>query len=457
MDFDDDEHGFGSGYGFPPSMVSLTPFSHSASPATRRLSSCFTPPNEPVRAKRQLAWVSLQGRLVGADEASSAKTIDPGGLLGAKEAAAWELFTPMQRVLTVAVAAAAAGNSEKNKQISKLQRSVELRDQVLINMQQKLDNLCEQVNYSKDLPGVPKEGDVLVTQREDCACKFSTPSKELTGDEMLEFELKPDERRMSDLSDWAPSVTSSLDMQLIAERVIVGNGAVSIANGAGRVIVDNSPGILDSLVFDHDVSILRKECEEKDITIKELSTYIRSSEVLGSKRIAELEDIIRRKNMIINKLRKDIITLEQKVVNLTRLKRSSFSSTYSKPQSQPILADNLLYDMDSTTDPSSSDSDGSPKTRKQALDLNVETNSVQTIEKTSEGEEVKCIQVKSPTFVEQNHSPSTSSPLKEIMSNQIPNAGPPVKPKRTTNAGGENRSRRPPVKSKEVAVIKRWL
>lgn len=28
----------------------------------------------------------------------------------------------------------------------------------------------------------------------------------------------------------------------------------------------------------------------------------------------ELEDIIRRKNMIINKLRKDIVTLEQKVM-----------------------------------------------------------------------------------------------------------------------------------------------
>ncbi|CAA0805765.1 Unknown protein [Striga hermonthica] len=441
MDFDGDEHGFGSGsgYGFPPSMVSLTPFSHSASPAPRRLSSCFTPPNEPVRAKRQLAWVSLQGRLVGADEASSSKTIDPGGTLGAKEAAAWELFTPMQRVLTVAVAAAAAGNSEKNKQISKLQRSVELRDQVLLNMQQKLDNLCEQVKNSKDLSGVPKEGNALVTKRADCACKvcrhdnakdgsfFSTPTKELTGDEMLEFELKPDERRMSDLSDWAPSVTSSLDMQL------------------------------DSLVFDNDISSLRKECEEKDITIKELSTYIRSSEVLGSKRIAELEDIIRRKNMIINKLRKDIITLEQKVVNLTRLRRSSFSSTYSKPQSQPILADNLLYDMDSTTDPSSSDSDGSPKTRKQALALNVETILVHTIEKTSEGEEVKCSQVKSPTFAEQNHRPRASSPLKEIMSNQMPNSGPPVKPKRTTNAGGENRRQRPPVKSKEVAVIKRWV
>lgn len=125
MDFDDEESGFATG--LPPALVSLTPFASSVSPSPRRLSSCFTQPSEPVRSKRQLAWVSLQGRLVGADEASSAKTVDRNGAFSAEEAVAWELFTPIQRVLTVAVVAVAAVNSKKNKQISKLQKSVELR------------------------------------------------------------------------------------------------------------------------------------------------------------------------------------------------------------------------------------------------------------------------------------------------------------------------------------------
>lgn len=125
MDFDDDEYGFAAGY--PPSLVSLTPFASTFSPSPRRLSSCFTQPAEPVRSKRRLAWVSLQGRLVGADDASSVKSVDPNGAFTTEEAAAWELFTPAERVLTVAVVGAAAANSKKNEKILKLQKSVELR------------------------------------------------------------------------------------------------------------------------------------------------------------------------------------------------------------------------------------------------------------------------------------------------------------------------------------------
>lgn len=40
---------------------------------------------------------------------------------------------------------------------------------------------------------------------------------------------------------------------------------------------------LDSLALEHDINSLRRECDEKDATIKELSTYLRSSEVLSSK------------------------------------------------------------------------------------------------------------------------------------------------------------------------------
>ncbi|KAK4407376.1 hypothetical protein Sango_0318600 [Sesamum angolense] len=367
MEFDDDDES-GLGPVLPPALVSLTPFTPSVSPSPRRLSSYFTQPSKPVRAKRQLAWVSLQGRLVGAEEASTAKTVDRNGAFTAKEAVAWELFTPIQRVLIVAVVAAAAVHSEKNKQIFKLQKSVELRDQVLLSMQQKLDGLCEQVNYFKDQPEV-------VTQIAECGCKlcqhhnlspngslFNTSTNGLNGDEEFKYkmphlnEAEPEERRMSDLSDWAPSVTSSVDIQYPLTKSFRG------------LSDDDSGPEINSLAIEHDINSLRKECEEKDITIKELCTFLQSSEVLGTKRIAELEDIIRRKNMIINKLRKDMMILEQKVVNATRLRRSSSTAATSNVQPLPIMADNVLYDMDSSTGPSS-DSDNSPRNRTHALAL----------------------------------------------------------------------------------------
>ncbi|KAH6813710.1 hypothetical protein C2S51_022728 [Perilla frutescens var. frutescens] len=438
MEFDDDEYGFAAG--FPPALVSLTPFASTISPSPRRLSSCFTKPAEAVRSKRRLAWVSLQGRLVGADEASSAKAVDPNGAFTTEEAAAWELFTPVQRVLTVAVVGAAAANSKKDDQISKLQKSVELRDQVLSSMQKKLDDLCEQLNYCKDQPEVE-------TKTVECGCKlyprnnhpqsgslFNTSTKGSNEDQAFKYQMpisneaEPDERRMSDLSDWAPSVASSIDIQL------------------------------DSLALDHDINSLRKECDQKDVTIKELSTFLRSSEVLSSKRIVELEDIIRRKNMIINKLRKDMIVLEQKVVNLTRRRRPSFSAASSDLQHLPTLTDNVVYDMDSTTDPSSSDSDSNPRNRTQAPFVDSQQISVEMSEKDLKGD-MKCDHAKSSPFVHQNPSSlATTAPLKENSFNQTPNSVPPSKSKHTTNASGENRSRRrPPIKSKEVAAQKRWI
>lgn len=40
---------------------------------------------------------------------------------------------------------------------------------------------------------------------------------------------------------------------------------------------------LDSLAYEHDINRLRKECEQKDLTIMELSTSLNTSQVLGSK------------------------------------------------------------------------------------------------------------------------------------------------------------------------------
>lgn len=119
------------------------------------------------------------------------------------------------------------------------------------------------------------------------------------------------------------------------------------------------------------------------------------------------------------------------VVSLTRRRRHSFSAASTDHlQHLPTLTDNVLYDMDSTTDPSSSDSDSIPRNRVQAPLI--------SIQKGSKGEGAK----RSP-LVQQN--------LKENRFNP-----------QSTSGGGENRSRRrpPPIKSKEVAAAapqKRWM
>lgn len=104
----------------PPSRVSMS----SPSPYSRRrcaLASRFREPTAP----RRHAWVSLQGRLVDAEEASSAATPAPG--LPPDEAVAWELFSPLHRVLLVATVAAASSRSHAARRIEQLQRSIDLR------------------------------------------------------------------------------------------------------------------------------------------------------------------------------------------------------------------------------------------------------------------------------------------------------------------------------------------
>ncbi|KAM1039483.1 hypothetical protein TB2_028433 [Malus domestica] len=352
--------------GFSAARVTLTPIPTPSS--SRRLSSSFNERNRPVPACRKLAWVNLEGRMVNADEASSAGTIKGG--LRPEQAAAWELFSPFQRFLFVAVISAAAAESKKNRHISKLKKSVELRDQILSSMQQKLDSLCEQMNNIKDHSGtlVPSTLESAELQRNesfgshkikfvDCGCWLCDQHRDLPnglvdnnaekasdGDRILLYKMslpnaqEQEERRMSDLSDLASSVTSAADIQL------------------------------NTLAIEQDIYNLKKDCEERDGTIQELTTLLQSSESAGSKRISELEDIIRRKNSTITRLKRDMVVLEQKVVHLTRLQRPSFSSSNAHDDDRkiPHLMDNLVYDMDSTTSPSSSDSDCSPVIRSPA-------------------------------------------------------------------------------------------
>ncbi|KAF7152402.1 hypothetical protein RHSIM_Rhsim01G0190000 [Rhododendron simsii] len=446
-----------SGFSGPLSIVSLTPFSPSFSPSPRRLSTHFTKPNRPVRAARQLAWVSLQGRLVGAEEASSATTI--GGGLSPGEAVAWELFSPMHRILVVAVVAVAAANSKKNWQIFQLRKSVELRDQVLLSMQQKLDNLCEQVNYFKDQPGTWEDmsfsnnvdflfnepiasekvktvacGHQLSDQHQANDQMDNSVVRRSSGDDLYKYKsrlsnvVQPDERRMSDLSDWGSSVTSCVDVKL------------------------------NTLVIGQDIYNLKKECEEKDATIKELSTYLHSSEAAGSKRIAELEDVVRTKNMRITRLKKDMLVLEQKV--RIHLNATELASTESKNHVVlPVMAENLLYDMDSTTSSSSSDSEYPPRNRPQASlvknqDTSAASSGCSSRRKENSVQEGGCGSLMKQTDRRQKSRPV--SPLKEKSMNE--DLGPISKPMKLLSAGGDLKTRRrAQTGSNAAASQKRWV
>ncbi|KAK6272721.1 hypothetical protein POUND7_009804 [Theobroma cacao] len=399
----------------PPSLVSLSPFS----PCPRRLSTNFLQPSQPVvSSARQLAWVSLQGRLINAEEASSARAI--GGGFSRDEAVAWELFNPIERFLIVAVIGVATAESKKNRLLCQLKNSIELRDQVLSSMQQKVDNLCEQLNTAGKQQGTGAKTNVESPLNEnfgsgsikfvDCGCwicdqhreqfKGNSIMKTSGGDETLQYkmalsnETEQEERRMSDLSDWASSVTSAAEIQF------------------------------SNLAIEQDIFNLKRECEEKDAVIKELTTFVQSSNLANSERISELEDIIRRKNTIITRLKKDMVVLEQKVVHLTRLQRPSSTSS-SNCWQIPVMTDNLLYDMDSTTSPSSSDSDCSPENHSQAPVPKVEEGTFQNGDFVLKREQKSAPGKVSSSFMGQSewHSKSRpATPLKEISINHKPSA-----------------------------------
>ncbi|KAF3452572.1 hypothetical protein FNV43_RR03005 [Rhamnella rubrinervis] len=442
------------GFDSAPSIVSLAPFSPIPS---RRLSSCFTQPTRPVPAPRHLAWLSLEGRLVNAEKASSARAIKGG--LTPDVAVAWELFTPIERFLIVAVIGVAAAESKKNAQIWHLKNSVELRDQVLSGMQQKLDCLCEQLNNVKDHSGT---GDMSMsfiknaglpldqalgsdnTTFVDCGCWLcdqhhdlfnrlagNSVAKASSGEEIFLYKnvAEQEERRMSDLSDWASSVTSAAEIQM------------------------------NTLAIEQDIYNLKRDCEDKDATIKELTTLLHSSDIAGSKRMAELEEIIRRKNTTITRLKKDMVVLEQKLVNLTRLRRPSFSESHGGQP--PHMTDNLLYDMDNTTSPSSSDSDSpsvdrlhSPVAQTPKIPAQKFDSGATTSQKSISAAKASSSMVRTKDW----HLKSRSeSPLKEISMNR---KSEPISPRQMqlSAVGDFKRSRRHNLSGKNgAAPHKRWV
>lgn len=349
--------------------------------------------------------------------------------------------------------------------ISQLRNSVELRDQILSSMQQKLDNLCQQVHNAKDREGNGTEASVAKNlgfpfdamfesngiEFVDCGCWLCDQHHKqfggLMGNSIMRVsngndihqskmsfteEAEPEERRMSDLSDWASSVTSSAEFQT------------------------------NAIAMEQDVYDLKRECDEKDATIKELTGLLQSCDAAGSKRIEELEDIIRRKNVIITRLRKDMVILEQKVVHLTRLQRpSSQINTNTSTRQFPVMADNLLYDMDSSTSPSSSDSDGSPKTRPQASIAKQQDTPAEkcgnTLRKSlnSVMEKTSSYSMKS---IEGRTKSRSGSPLKEITTNEKASKISSEQQRQLLSAGGDFKRIRKQTNagSKDVISRRRW-
>jgi hypothetical protein len=69
------------------------------------------------------------------------------------------------------------------------------------------------------------------------------------------------------------------------------------------------------------------------------------------------------------------------VVNLTRLRRPSSSSfSISDSSKLPLMVNNVVYDMDSATSPSSSDSDSSPVNRPQAPAAKIEVTLIRIVQ-----------------------------------------------------------------------------
>ncbi|KAJ0260857.1 hypothetical protein HA466_0040950 [Hirschfeldia incana] len=428
-------------YPIPPASVHLAPFSSSLTP--RLLSSHVTRRTQPLQSSPPLAYLSLQGFL---DEASSTRSIGVGGM-SREEALALELFTPYQRFLIVAVIGVAAAESKKNGVIRKLQKSVDLRDQVLSSMQQKLDDLCQQLNHAKDQSGNGSKVSAHDAIKEkfgsenakfvECGCLLCDQhhhSSHAIQDKALAnsvIDAEPEERRMSYLSDWCSSDTTAAELHF------------------------------DNLLLDQDMLSLRKECQEKDETIKDLTSFLQLTNKAGSKRETELEEIIRRKKTIIKKLKKDVLVLEEKVSQLTRPRRWSCSAAIPNTREFPMRLDNLLYDMDVSTASSSSDSDTPAYTPRPAV--LEEAPVVSTKEKPSDlGETQKSAPAKSSaSLVKAVEPPSVVSPSTIRKPVSVSSSSPPrMRRASSSSSSGDSRKHRRPVQVASRASFgshKRWV
>lgn len=111
------------------------------------------------------------------------------------------------------------------------------------------------------------------------------------------------------------------------------------------------------------------------------------------------------------------------MVSLTKLRRPSFTAPTSNVEHLPIMAYNFLYDIDSTTGASSSDSDSnSHEKTNQVRSLKRSEISVCISEKDT-NEDIKNNQIQSSTVIGQQHQGlHKTSPLKEKPLNQTYNS-----------------------------------
>lgn len=158
------------------------------------------------------------------------------------------------------------------------------------------------------------------------------------------------------------------------------------------------------------------------------------------------------------------VSKHQQMVSLTRARRPSFSTAISNDRQLPVMADNLVYDMDSTTSPSSSDSDGGPVKIPQTPKGRRRADKFASNGELTSGVEPKLEQTKipvSPTMMTlaEHHRKSKAiiSPLMEKSVNQMADTYSNTRPRFNSSSEHVKSRRRPLPKSKDVMLQKRWV
>lgn len=148
------------------------------------------------------------------------------------------------------------------------------------------------------------------------------------------------------------------------------------------------------------------------------------------------------------------------MVHFTRLRRSSFSASDSASEQLPHMTDNLIYDMDSTTSPSSSDSDCSSAKRPHARVAKFEEISVKNSNCVSTRNQMSVPAKASGYSVRPTDWRSKSrsvSPLKEISTNWKSNTISSSRQKQLVGGDSRKSKRRNLNGSKDATPQKRWI
>lgn len=142
-------------------------------------------------------------------------------------------------------------------------------------------------------------------------------------------------------------------------------------------------------------------------------------------------------------------------VNLTRIRRPSSTSSSNSWQ-LPTMAENLLYDMDSTTSPSSSDSDSSPSNQPHTPSAKLVPVQGLDLEQKSATEKSSSYLAKSNNI---HISSQSATPLKELSTNQKLKMPSSPKQRQLSSVRGDFKKskRRIPSASKGAASQKRWV